>query len=76
MTFLPIDQFVQRFPMLFSQLGPGDEIVLTDGNTPIARVIPVEQKEALPKRRRGTAKGVLTIISEDDEHLEDFAEYM
>ena len=32
----------------------------------------------LPKKRRrpGSAKGILTILSEDDEHLDDFQAYM
>jgi len=31
----------------------------------------------LPKRRHpGSAKGKLKILSEDDEHLEDFSEFM
>lgn len=36
-----------------------------------------EQTE-LPKKRRqpGSAKGILKIVSEDDEHLDDFRAYM
>jgi hypothetical protein len=35
--------------------------------------------ERPPRRQRpepGSGKGMLTIVSEDDEHLQDFAEYM
>ena len=34
--------------------------------------------EATKKRRRkpGSAKGILHVLSEDDEHLDDFKEYM
>lgn len=36
-----------------------------------------EVGEPIPKRRQpGSAKGILTVLSEDDEHLEDFREYM
>lgn len=28
------------------------------------------------KRRPGSAKGLLSLVSEDDEHLNDFKEYM
>lgn len=36
-----------------------------------------DEGEPLPKRRcPGSAKGKLTILSEDDEHLDDFTEYM
>ncbi len=41
-------------------------------------LLPVEQKEAIKKRGRqpGSAKGILHVLSEDDEHLDDFKEYM
>jgi len=36
-----------------------------------------EQAEASPKRRQpGSAKGILKILFEDDEHLDDFKAYM
>ncbi len=36
-----------------------------------------EQTETGPKNRTpGSAKGILQILSEDDEHLNDFKEYM
>ena len=76
MTAISIDQASAQLPTLLSNLAPGEAIVLTDGGKPVAKVTPVENSEPQPKRRRGTAKGVLTIISEDDEHLKDFAEYM
>ncbi|MBF0411002.1 MAG: hypothetical protein HQM10_26900 [Candidatus Riflebacteria bacterium] len=36
-----------------------------------------DKSESLHKRRcPGSAKGILEIVSEDDEHLDDFREYM
>jgi bifunctional DNA-binding transcriptional regulator/antitoxin component of YhaV-PrlF toxin-antitoxin module len=36
-----------------------------------------EQGQSAPKRRQpGSAKGILTVLSEDDEHLDDFEAYM
>ncbi len=37
-----------------------------------------EQVENTPKKKRkpGSAKGMLRVLSEDDEHLNDFKEYM
>lgn len=36
-----------------------------------------EETETLKKRRHpGSAKGKLTILAEDDEHLKDFKDYM
>ena len=40
-------------------------------------VLLLDQVEPLKKRRHpGSAKGVLSLLSEDDEHLKDFKEYM
>jgi hypothetical protein len=45
----------------------------------LARLIVLlpEQVEILKKRRQpGSAKGILKVLSEDDEHLDDFRQYM
>ena len=76
MNTLSISHVGAELPALISQLRPGEEIVLVDGETPVARVTTVEQATERPKRRLGSAKGILRIISEDDDHLADFAEYM
>lgn len=62
---------------LIAQAVPGEEIVITQGENPIARLIP-ESKQAPLKNPRvaGSAKGQLIFLQEDDEHLKDFAEYM
>ena len=56
---------------LISQLGPDDEIVITENSQPIARLLAPK-----PRPQFGGCKGMLTIVQEDDEHLEDFQEYM
>jgi antitoxin (DNA-binding transcriptional repressor) of toxin-antitoxin stability system len=58
---------------LVRALGPNDEIVLTDNNKPVARIV---ANDSRPRRIPGACMGMLTIISDDDEHLEDFREYM
>lgn len=53
---------------------PDVPVSIPDG-TPVV----LEFTDAKPDRRPrqpGTAKGVLTVISDDDDHLKDFAEYM
>jgi antitoxin (DNA-binding transcriptional repressor) of toxin-antitoxin stability system len=76
MTAISIDQASAQLPTLLSKLAPGEEILLTDGGKPVAKVTPVQDNEPQPKRRLGSAKGILTIVSEDEAHLDDFAEYM
>ena len=77
MTTISLTDAQLQLSVLVGQLGPQDEIVIVDGERPVARLLPAE--DALPKkprRRLGTAKGILHIISDDDEHLNDFEEYM
>jgi antitoxin (DNA-binding transcriptional repressor) of toxin-antitoxin stability system len=62
---------------IIHRLAPGEELVLTDNNTAVAtlRAIP---PDPLPGERPppGLWKGKVIIVSDDDEHLKDFAEYM
>ena len=76
MTLLPLDQVSSQLPALICKLAPGEEIVVVDGEKHVAKVTSLATEETPPVRRLGTAKGILTIVAEDDEHLQDFAEYM
>jgi prevent-host-death family protein len=62
---------------LIDQVAAGQEIIITRNQQPVARLV-----SELPKKKPrlrpppGLGKGMMTIISDDDEHLKDFAEYM
>ena len=56
----------------------GEDVVLTDGDKPVALLVPVPT--ALPARRAprepGSAKGLILYMADDfDAPLDDFAEY-
>ncbi len=70
---ISIEQASAQLGGLVRALGPNDEIVLTDNDKPVARIVP---SDTHPRRVPGVWKGMLTVVSEDDEHLEDFREYM
>ena len=74
MSVLTLAEAQARLPELVRSLVPGEELVITDDSKPIAKVtaVPSEKPRPVP----GRAKGMLTIITEDDEHLKDFEEYM
>ncbi|MDA1015589.1 MAG: DUF2281 domain-containing protein [Planctomycetota bacterium] len=67
-----IEEAQVRLKDLIAGLGPGDEIVITDQDHPVARILPTTKKQPV----LGSCKGMLTIVEDDDEHLEDFKEYM
>lgn len=70
-----LEEAQARLPDLISQLQPGEDVVITVAGQPVAR-LQAEEKPKRKARKAGSAKGLLTIVSDDDEHLKDFAEYM
>ena len=75
MTTVTIQEAQAKLPDLIRNLSPGDEVVITENNQPVAKLV----SEKPPVRERpgpGLCKGMMTIVADDDEHLNDFAEYM
>lgn len=74
MNAITLEQAQAQLPELIHKLTPGEEIVITENNQPLAKLVasPAEK----PRPLLGRCKGMLTIVSDDDEHLEDFKEYM
>lgn len=60
---------------LIAQLGPGAELVITENERPVAKLVGPPPAARQP-RQPGSAKGKLIIHSDDDEHLNDFREYL
>jgi antitoxin (DNA-binding transcriptional repressor) of toxin-antitoxin stability system len=71
---MSVQQASQQLAELLRNLGPGDEIVLTQDNKPVARIVSDTPRPAA--RQPGNCKGMLTINSEDDQHLDGFKDYM
>jgi prevent-host-death family protein len=75
MTIVSLQEAEAKLSALIHQLKPGDEVVITENNRPVAKLI-AERPSARQPRQRGSAKGKLVIHADDDEHLDDFKEYM
>jgi prevent-host-death family protein len=75
MAIITIEEAQARLSDLIHNLGPGDEVVITENNQPVAKLV---SQGAMPHQRPapGLCKGMITIVADDDEHLKDFAEYM
>ena len=62
---------------IIHRLAPGEELILTENDAVVAtlKAIPSVQ---MPKKRPppGLWKGKASILSDDEDHLQDFAEYM
>jgi antitoxin (DNA-binding transcriptional repressor) of toxin-antitoxin stability system len=73
MQTIPIETVEGHLIELVEKLSPGEEIVLTRNNQPVARLI-IEKKR--PRPGPGLGKDMITIVADDEEHLKDFTEYM
>lgn len=72
MPTVTVDEAQARLPDLIAALRPGESVVITRGETPVARLLAEEPPPPRKPRVPGSAKGMLVIVSEDNEHLKDF----
>lgn len=75
MTRIPLAEVQLRLPELIASLQPGEEVQIFSGDRTVARLI-VEPQPTRQPRQPGSAIGTLTILSEDQAHLEDFRDLM
>jgi len=70
---ITIDVENEKRPLgeLVERMLEGAEFILTKGDRPVARLVPIQDK---PHRRFGSAKGLITIAEDFDAPLEDFQE--
>lgn len=60
---------------LIHKLVPGEEVVITENDQPVAKLARTEQKKQWPCKA-GSAKGKIWMAPDFDAPLEDFKEYM
>ena len=74
-TTLAVEDIKVTLPELLDTLTPGDEVILTRNQKPVAKLVSEAAKVRQP-RKAGNCIGMIRIVSDDDEHLQDFEEYM
>jgi antitoxin (DNA-binding transcriptional repressor) of toxin-antitoxin stability system len=74
MSTITLQEAQANLADLVHRLAPGESVMITENDRPVAWLerVPADVGRPVP----GTAKGILTILAEDDEHLADFREYM
>jgi prevent-host-death family protein len=70
-----IEEAQAKLSELIDKLAPGEEVIITRNEQPVAKLVG-QQRPIRKPRRPGSAKGKLVILAEDDEHLQDFKDYM
>jgi prevent-host-death family protein len=75
MSTVTVEEAQAKLPELIDKLVPGEEVIITRNEQPVAKLVG-QQRPIRQPRRPGSAKGKLVILAEDDEHLKDFKDYM
>ena len=75
MATVTIEEAQAKLSDLIHGLQSGEELVITENNQPVARLVATTPSR--PKRKLGTLKGTVLYMAPDfDAPLEDFKEYM
>jgi len=74
MQNIDINQAKKSLPELIEKTISGDEIIITKGGQPIAKIVGISKQKK--QRQFGTAKGLIKISDDFDKPLEDFQGYM
>ena len=75
MTTLTIQEAKAKLEEIIHRLAPGDEVVITENNQPVAKLARTEPKQQWPCKA-GSAKGKIWMAPDFDAPLEEFKEYM
>jgi antitoxin (DNA-binding transcriptional repressor) of toxin-antitoxin stability system len=75
MQTVTLQEAQSHLPDLIHNLSPGDELVITENNQPVARLSRSEPKAQWPCKA-GSAKGKIWMAPDFDAPLEEFKEYM
>jgi prevent-host-death family protein len=74
MITVTLEEAQAHLARLIEQLSPGEEVVITRNQEPVARLVAASTPSRQP-RRLGTMKGTVLCVSPDfDGPLEDFKE--
>lgn len=77
MAIVTIEDAKSRLAEMIEHLLPGEEIIITRDEEPVARLIAEPKKPEKPQRKLGSLKGTVMHMAADfDAPLEDFKEYM
>ena len=75
MSSLTVQEAQAKLSELIHDLKPGDEVVITENDQPLARLVATGQRPRAPRRPR-TLRGTVKYMAPDfDAPLDDFTEY-
>jgi prevent-host-death family protein len=77
MTQVTVQEAEAQLPSLIRAARQGEEIIITEGDQPVAKLVSLLAAETRPKPRRqfGSGKGLFRMAPDFDAPLDDFKEY-
>jgi len=76
MTTISIEEAQAKLPDLIHRLQSGDELVITENNQPVARLVHTAAEPLQKPRQPGILRGSVYMAPDFDAPLEDFRDYM
>jgi prevent-host-death family protein len=74
MQSIEVEIAQSKLKQLLEKVEQGDEVVLTDHDVPVAKIVSLKSEAVTP--HFGSAKGLIKLTDDFDAPLEDFKEYM
>lgn len=79
MLTVTLQEAQSKLAELVRGLSPGQELLITEDDRPVARLIPTPPEPPAPPRKErklGTLRGTVLSMEHFDDPLEEFEEYM
>lgn len=77
MASIPIEQAKSRLKELIDSLAPGEELIITSNELPIAKLTAAQNGTHSEPRKPGSLRGTVTYVAPDfDEPLDEFKDYV
>jgi antitoxin (DNA-binding transcriptional repressor) of toxin-antitoxin stability system len=76
MTIVTLQEAQAKLADLVHGLAPGEELLITEGDRPVARLIPTPPEPPKKPPQFGTLRGTVLSMEHFDDPLEGFEEYM
>ena len=77
MPTVSIEDAQAKLAELISSMLPGEELIITAGNHPVARLMTTNESQVSTPRQPGTLSGTVTFMAPDfDSPLDEFQDYI
>ena len=77
MTTVTIEEAQAKLKEIIHQLSPGEELVITENQQPVAKLVSERPKPSMPRPGPGLCRGAIVYMAPDfDAPLDDMKEYM